>query len=463
MFKRLFASLIVATTACLVIGTIEQPPKPLHASPESPATTSTTPVTTAKQQDAGETSAVDSEADLYAVPSGAAIDSAGDATANPPAEFSPIVAQRLNDFRTAVSQNCMGWFCEKYGLGDFEFAAKDQMELYRAVAAKLPSVSTNGVTDPAEVAEIKRRADKILGMYDKKADEVAGLQSEILAYRYGDKLPERIQKQQLSITEQMLAENNRIRAAAGKPPQQLDQRLCQAAQNQADYCARTGAFDHYVNGNPRKRAASFGFPIQHENDLNSVKEILAGNFSNIPNAFSGWQQSSGHYATMLEDRPLCGFGVARGGFGNVWCAVYGREHPQVASEPVQHPPTATEQSKGQQEPAPMTELEFAQFQNALLRRQVAFLKQQIVELGGVPRPTPIDATDPQKYAPPAKVPAQAPQPFQAPSGYHQVVRTGPFGRRQLQWVSDGSQQPVYSSCASSGGCAGGGIFGRRGR
>lgn len=129
------------------------------------------------------------------------------------------------------------------------------------------------------------------------------------------------------VAEQMLTESNRIRAASGKPPQTLDQRLCQAAQDQANYCASTGYFDHYVNGNPRRRAAKYGFPVQDENSLDSVKENLAGNFHSVPNAFSGWQRSSGHYATMLEDRPLCGFGMATGRSGNVFCAVYGNDHP----------------------------------------------------------------------------------------------------------------------------------------
>ena len=46
-------------------------------------------------------------------------------------------AERSKDFAMAVSGNSMGWFCENYGYGDIELAAKDQMDLYRKVAAKV--------------------------------------------------------------------------------------------------------------------------------------------------------------------------------------------------------------------------------------------------------------------------------------------------------------------------------------
>jgi uncharacterized protein YkwD len=135
-----------------------------------------------------------------------------------------------------------------------------------------------------------------------------------------------------TLADQMLAENNRIRAAAGKPPQILDPRLCQAAQEQAEYLARTHYFDHYVNGTPRTRAARYGFPVRDANDMEAVKENIAGGFQSLENAFNGWVHSSGHYETMLENRPLCGFGVAKD--KSRWVALYGDDTVATKSRQV---------------------------------------------------------------------------------------------------------------------------------
>lgn len=133
--------------------------------------------------------------------------------------------------------------------------------------------------------------------------------------------------------EAMLKWSNTIRASYGLSPQSLDHRLCRAAQEQAAYLLRTGQFHHYVNGNPRRRAAKYGFPVRHENDLDSVQENLAGGHS-IQVAFTGWMNSPGHLANILKNRPLCGFGVEYGGqYGAIWCALYGKENLSAASEP----------------------------------------------------------------------------------------------------------------------------------
>lgn len=124
------------------------------------------------------------------------------------------------------------------------------------------------------------------------------------------------------LQQEMLAHSNAIRLVANKPPQALDDRLCRAAQEQADYLARTGQFDHYVNGNPRRRAAKHGFPVRDENDIAAVQENLAGGFSSAANVFNGWSKT-GHLAAILADRPLCGFGVAKD--RSRWVALYGKE------------------------------------------------------------------------------------------------------------------------------------------
>lgn len=45
--------------------------------------------------------------------------------------------QRRADFRTAVGQDCMGWFCERYGWGKLEYEASSPIDLIRLVAAKI--------------------------------------------------------------------------------------------------------------------------------------------------------------------------------------------------------------------------------------------------------------------------------------------------------------------------------------
>jgi hypothetical protein len=47
--------------------------------------------------------------------------------------------QVLHDFRIAVAQDCMGWFCERYGIGRMEFEAATSVELIAMVADWLRS------------------------------------------------------------------------------------------------------------------------------------------------------------------------------------------------------------------------------------------------------------------------------------------------------------------------------------
>jgi len=127
------------------------------------------------------------------------------------------------------------------------------------------------------------------------------------------------------VQELMLARNNAIRAERNLPAMELDERLCKAAQDQADYLARTRTFSHHVNGTPRTRAAKYGFPVKDFTSL-EVRENIAGDFSTVENAFRGWCGSSGHYANIVSNCNRCGFAVAKDTSGaNYWVAVYGRE------------------------------------------------------------------------------------------------------------------------------------------
>lgn len=133
-----------------------------------------------------------------------------------------------------------------------------------------------------------------------------------------------------SYAEQMLAADSRLRAARGKVPRKLDWRLCQAAQDHANYCARTGYFDHHVNGDPRIRARRYGFPAT--DSIRSVTENMTCITQTVGGAFNAFRNSREHYQTILDDSyDLAGFAVAwEGKPSPVWVAVYGTEQPAAA-------------------------------------------------------------------------------------------------------------------------------------
>jgi len=139
-----------------------------------------------------------------------------------------------------------------------------------------------------------------------------------------------------SIVQQMWIVNNAIRAQQNPPlpPQELDERLCKAAQNQADHIARTGEFDHHSNGNPRIRAAKFGFPVRDLTSL-EVKENIAGDFQNVQNCFKGWMGTS-HRDNILLNVNKCGFGMATNPTTKMktWVAVYGNDHTATLSNKI---------------------------------------------------------------------------------------------------------------------------------
>jgi uncharacterized protein YkwD len=115
----------------------------------------------------------------------------------------------------------------------------------------------------------------------------------------------------------MLARNNELRRRVGLRPHRINPALTKAAQDHAVYMARTGSFSHYSNGGPQGRAARWGFG-------GGVRENIAMGQSDVGSAFNSWQNSSGHWASIISGTSDAGFGYAvdRGGRG-YWVAVYG--------------------------------------------------------------------------------------------------------------------------------------------
>jgi uncharacterized protein YkwD len=115
----------------------------------------------------------------------------------------------------------------------------------------------------------------------------------------------------------MLFRNNSIRTSRGMRPMSLSARLTAAAQNHANYMARTGSFSHYSNGGPQGRVNAYGF-------RGGVRENIAMGQPSVDSAFSTWTASGAHYANMMSHSDVAGFGYAVGSNGQAyWVAVYG--------------------------------------------------------------------------------------------------------------------------------------------
>ncbi|MCI0358621.1 MAG: CAP domain-containing protein [Planctomycetaceae bacterium] len=114
----------------------------------------------------------------------------------------------------------------------------------------------------------------------------------------------------------MLRRNNDIRRRAGLYPHRINPALTAAAQDHANYMARTGQFSHYVNGGPQYRANKFGFRA-------GVRENIAYGAVNLDGAFNMWVNSSGHYTSIVSGTTDAGFGCAVAANGLIyWVGVY---------------------------------------------------------------------------------------------------------------------------------------------
>jgi len=114
----------------------------------------------------------------------------------------------------------------------------------------------------------------------------------------------------------MLVRNNNIRRRVGLMPHRMNAALASAAQDHANYMARTGQFSHYTNGGPQGRANKYGFG-------GGVLENIATG-GGIDNAFVMWQNSGAHYASIVSRTTDAGFGYAVGPNGATYfVGIYG--------------------------------------------------------------------------------------------------------------------------------------------
>lgn len=114
----------------------------------------------------------------------------------------------------------------------------------------------------------------------------------------------------------MLRRNNEIRRRVGLRAHRMNPALTKAAQDHANYMARTGDFQHYSNGGPQGRAYRYGF-------RGGARENIAWNYRGVNDAFNAWTTSSGHYASLVSNTTDAGFGyaVSRNG-ATYWVGVY---------------------------------------------------------------------------------------------------------------------------------------------
>ena len=115
----------------------------------------------------------------------------------------------------------------------------------------------------------------------------------------------------------MLLRNNSMRKRVGLRAHRMNSALTKAAQDHANYMARTGQFSHYVNSGPQGRAGKYGF-------RGGVRENIAYGTRTVDGAFNMWQNSGGHYASIVSGTADAGFGYAVSTNGQAyWVGLYG--------------------------------------------------------------------------------------------------------------------------------------------
>jgi len=122
------------------------------------------------------------------------------------------------------------------------------------------------------------------------------------------------------IHQEMLEKNNVLRATRGLPPHELDKSLIQAAQDHAEFMARTGSRSHYSNGGPGVRVRRFNWKG------GGCLENIAWSQNGVASVFQTWRNSGGHWGNMTSRTNKAGFGYAISANGTkCWVAVYGTE------------------------------------------------------------------------------------------------------------------------------------------
>ena len=97
-----------------------------------------------------------------------------------------------------------------------------------------------------------------------------------------------------------------LRHGRGLAVQRLDDELCKLAQSHADWMASTNRLDHGPND-----------------------QIIAYNFTGIPQAMQQWTGSPPHAVWLYGNSERCGWGLAKRGAKIFFCGVFRGSGPSV--------------------------------------------------------------------------------------------------------------------------------------
>ncbi len=112
----------------------------------------------------------------------------------------------------------------------------------------------------------------------------------------------------------ILQKINEARKISGKKPLTYNDKLEQAAQNQANIMAELGILSHELNGTLRERVTRVGY-------RGAVGENVAGGHHTLEQAIEGWLESRAHRSTLLSEK-FIEFGLAQAKSTNGKYSIY---------------------------------------------------------------------------------------------------------------------------------------------
>ncbi len=120
----------------------------------------------------------------------------------------------------------------------------------------------------------------------------------------------------------LLNEINAYRSRKGRSAVHTNETLSNAAQNHANYMARTGNFSHRGEGRstPAMRASKQGYK------WTAIAENIAYGQTSVPEVVRTWANSWGHNKNMLGDFQHIGIGIATDNRGRIyWVNMFGNQ------------------------------------------------------------------------------------------------------------------------------------------
>ncbi|WP_254509939.1 CAP domain-containing protein [Anatilimnocola floriformis] len=117
----------------------------------------------------------------------------------------------------------------------------------------------------------------------------------------------------------LLKLHNRERREDGEKPLKLNSKLSEAAQEYAEYLAKSGEFSHSAKGTMSSRVKDAGYKPR------AVGENIAVGQKSTSSVLKSWMHSEGHKKNILSDKySEVGFGIAKDKKGRLlWVTDFG--------------------------------------------------------------------------------------------------------------------------------------------